>query len=95
MQSQGFAVSAEQHLIEYLEPAVFGDELEVSTWLSDVTPTSALRHYCIVRVDDGALITRARSRWGILDLKSEERIPIPQPFLDDLGPSISDPLAPQ
>jgi acyl-CoA thioester hydrolase len=71
------AVVARSHRIQYLEPAFHGDDLEIETWLSDMRRVSALRHYVIRRLGDGATIVRARSRVTILDreLMSPAEIP--------------------
>jgi len=87
MRTEGFAVVARRHQIEYRQPGVLGDELELATWVSDVEDATAVRHYTVARVSDGALLARARMLWGTVDVKTEQPIRIPDAFLADLAPN--------
>jgi acyl-CoA thioester hydrolase len=86
MDEEGFVPVAREHRIEYRLPAVLDDELEISTWLSDITSATAVRHYHLRRMGDGALLARARTVWGTIDAASGEPIPIPPAFLAALEP---------
>ena len=90
MWTEGFAVVARRHRIEYRQPGVLGDELELVTWVSDVEHSTALRHCTVTRVSDGALLARARMLWGAVDVKTEQPIRIPDMFLANLAPNIAD-----
>lgn len=90
MQAEGFAILARRHHIEYRQPALLGDELEFATWLSDVGRTSAIRHYTVTRVDDCALLVRARSLLGWVDTETEQPVSIPPTFVADVAPNIVD-----
>ncbi len=90
MQTEGFAILARGHHIEYRQPALLGDELEFATWLSDVERTSAVRHYTVTRVADCALLARARSLLAWVDTETEQPVSIPPVFLRDLAPNITD-----
>jgi len=71
------------------------------TWVSDVErtdvvdrygrrhPSTAVRHYTVTRVSDGALLARARMLWGVVDVKTEQPMRIPDTFLADLAPDIA------
>ena len=76
----GMRIYVQQQRIEYQRPAVLGDELEISTWCSDFTRTSALRHYEIRRVCDGSLLVQSYARWGVRNLETDEVVPIPTDF---------------
>jgi len=95
MRVEGFAVVAQRHRLEYRQPGVLGDELELVTWVSDVErtdvchPPTAVRHCAVTRVSDGALLARARMLWGVVDVKTEQSIRIPDTFLADLAPDIA------
>ena len=89
MQAEGFAIGARRHRIEYRQPAVLGDELELATWLSDVERDTAIRHYTITRVSDGTLLARARALWETVDVQTRQPTRIPLGFLDDLAPNIA------
>jgi acyl-CoA thioester hydrolase len=90
MQAQGFAILARRHQIEYRQPALFDDELELATWLSRAEPDGAVRHYAVTRAGDGALLARAHTVWGCVDLKTGQPTPIPAPLLADLARNTSD-----
>ena len=86
MQAAGFRVIARRYQIEYRQPALLDDELELATWLSHVEDASARRHYTITRSGDGALVARAQMHWGCIDLKTRQLTPILAEFLADLAP---------
>ena len=81
---------ARRYRIEYRQPGLVGDELELATWLSDVKPCTAVRHYTVTRVSGGALLARARVLWGAVDVKTGQPIPIPGTFVADLAPNIAE-----
>jgi acyl-CoA thioester hydrolase len=89
MQAEGFAIVARRHQIEYQQPAVLDDELELATWISDVKRATAVRHYRVARVRDGALLARARTLWVWVDLKTGRPIRTPDTFLADFAPNIA------
>jgi acyl-CoA thioester hydrolase len=86
----GFGVVARSHQIEYRQPAVYGDELEISTWLSGVRRSTIHRHYMIRRPADGALVARANSLYVCIDLATGGARRIPADFLVDIRPYIVD-----
>jgi acyl-CoA thioester hydrolase len=88
-QAEGFAIVARRHRIEYRQPAVLDEELELATWLSDVKRASVVRHYTVTRVSDGALLARARTLWVWVDLKTGRPIRIPDAFLTDFAPNVA------
>jgi len=89
MQAEGFASVVRRHRIEYQQPAVLDDELELATWLSDVKRATAVRHYTVTRVSDGALLARARTLWVWVDLETGRPIRVPGAFLADFAPNIA------
>lgn len=56
--------------IRYFQPAMYGDELEVKTWVSDFRRVRSNREYEITRVRDGERIVRARADWVFVDEKT-------------------------
>ena len=88
MQAEGFAVVACRHRIEYRQPAVLGDELELATWVSDVGRATGVRHGTVRRVSDGALLARARAVWVCVDARTWRPIRIPGAFLADFAPNV-------
>ncbi|MDQ7028873.1 MAG: YbgC/FadM family acyl-CoA thioesterase [Ardenticatenia bacterium] len=89
MSEAGFAVIARRLRIEYRLPAVLDDELEIATWLSNVRRATAVRHYVIHRVHDGALIARARTLWAWVNLQTGRPIRIPDAFHTDFASNIA------
>jgi acyl-CoA thioester hydrolase len=86
--AEGFAMVARKHHIQYLNQAVLDDELELATWASNIKRTSAVRHFTISRVSDGELLTRARTVWVWVDVKTDQPIRIPSHFLADFATNI-------
>ena len=89
MARAGFAFRAEHRLIDYLQPALLHEELEFSTWISDLDHSGAVRHHAVTRVGDGELLVRACSHMRPYQLGSDEPIPIPDEFLRDLSGNIA------
>ncbi len=67
IREMGFAIITRRHRMEYRQPALFNDELEVSTWLSDMNRGTAIRHYTIKRTRDHELLARCWTLWAWLD----------------------------
>lgn len=80
MLETGFGIVARRYRIEYLSPALMDDELEISTWLSDVKRATAVRHYTVTRPADEALLVRAEALWVWVDLATGRPIRIPAEF---------------
>jgi acyl-CoA thioester hydrolase len=61
----GATLAHMRHQIEYKQAAVFGDEIEISTWIAAIDATSVLRHFIIKRLHDDKLLARVRGlrRW--------------------------------
>lgn len=82
-------IVARRYRIEYREPALLHDELEVTSFLSDVKRSTAVRHNEVRRVRDGALLARAWSLWVFVDLKAGRPIRIPPSFMESFGPNVA------
>jgi acyl-CoA thioester hydrolase len=85
MAAEGVAIVARGHRIEYRLPALLDDELEVTTWLSNVQQNTAVRHSTITRPQDGALLVQARTVHAQVDLKTGQAMALSERFLADLG----------
>ena len=88
MEEEGFGIIARRYRLEYIEPAVMGDQLAVSTWVSDVRRASAIRHNTVRRAADDKLLARAHVLWAWLDLASGRLTRIPPHFIKDFAPNI-------
>ncbi len=84
----GFGIIVRRHQIIYHKPAVLDDRLAVSTWVSDVKRTRAIRHYTLQREADGERLARLRSLYVWVDLATMRPIRIPSEFLTEFGPNI-------
>jgi acyl-CoA thioester hydrolase len=85
MQEAGLAIRVRRYQIEYRQPGLLGDELELTTWVSGVKDTTALRHSVVTRVGDGELLAQAHMHWEAIDPETEHLICIPTTFATDLG----------
>ncbi|MDD3826702.1 MAG: thioesterase family protein [Anaerolineae bacterium] len=76
--AEGLGIVARQHRIEYRQPALLDDELDLYTWASDPGTTSIVRYTFIARRSDGALLARARTHQVWIDLQSGAPRPMPE-----------------
>lgn len=67
-----------RHEIDYLRPALPGDELDVGTRVCAAGPATAERYTTIHRVSGGELLARAMTRWAFVDLRSRRPARIPE-----------------
>ena len=88
MKEEGFAIFLRRIQIQYLGQAKLGDELEIATWVSDVKRSTAMRHYTITRISDGALLTRAHTLGVWVDLATLHPVRIPVKMLEDFSTNI-------
>jgi acyl-CoA thioester hydrolase len=88
MLAEGLAILIRRHQIQYLQPAFLDDELVISTWVSDVRRSTAVRHYTIHRARDNAILTRVHSLGVWVDLESQRPVRIPEQMLADFAPNI-------
>jgi acyl-CoA thioester hydrolase len=77
-----------EHRIEYRQPAHLEDELEITTWLSDIKRATCVRRYVIHRVEDQALLARAYTKWAFTDLGTGRITRIPAELLEDFAENI-------
>jgi acyl-CoA thioester hydrolase len=89
MEAEGFAIATRSHRIEYRQPALLDDELEVTTWLSGLQDTTAIRHTIITRPADDAQVSRVRTTHVWVDLETGEPVTIAESLLDDIAPTIA------
>ena len=89
MLDEGFAILLKSNRIEYFQPACLDDELELATWVSNVRRVSALRHYTIQRVKDGARLAWIHALGVWVNLAGGAPRRAPEQFLADFAPNIS------
>lgn len=59
-----------RHEVDYLQPALAGDDLVCYTWPSAFQKIRAERRHVIVRASDEAVIARALNIWTLIDIES-------------------------
>ena len=85
----GLAFVARQHRIQYLQPVLIDDRLEIQTWLFNVRRTSATRYYALHRTSDGELLSRVATLWALIDLESGRPTRFPPSFHEVIAPNIA------
>lgn len=88
---RGLGTVARKTMIEYKQPAVLGDTLEITTYLSNLRPIRATRHFIIRRQSDQALIAQANVLWVFVDLNTGKPIRVPAELLAGFADHISSP----
>jgi YbgC/YbaW family acyl-CoA thioester hydrolase len=73
--------------IRYNLPANYGDELDVTTWISGVRRLSTTREYLVTRVGDGARIARGRASWVYLHRGTGQPTRIPDEIIESFSPT--------
>jgi len=89
MAAAGIGIFYRRMWIEYLQPALFDDEVEIVAWLSEVKRATAMRHFHVRRPSDGALLARINVLGVCADVASGVPRRIPQEMLDDFAPNIA------
>lgn len=90
MAEAGIGIFYRRMWIEYLQPAVFDDEIEIVAWLSEVKRAMAMRHFTVTRLSDGVLLARINVLGVCADVRTSTPRRIPQEMLDDFAPNIAD-----
>ncbi len=73
---QGFAWVVRRHTVEYLLPAVEGDQIIVRTWVADMQKVTSLRRY---EVSCGEkLLARAETNWAFIRTADARLMRIPE-----------------
>jgi len=85
----GIAILARDHRVEYLKPALMGDELQITTYIGEFRRASATRHYLFRREADGELLARARTAWVWVDAAAGRPRPIPEEVLRDFAGQVA------
>lgn len=88
MRDQGFAIVVRQHRIEYLQPALLGDDIEIATWVSNARRSTATRHFLLNRVSDGQPLARVNTLVVWINLDTGVPIRIPDQFAADFAANI-------
>lgn len=87
---QGCGSVARRSRVEYKQQVRLGDDLEITTYLSDMRATSATRHFILRRADDQQLVAQAYVIWVYIDLNSGRPVRFPQEARDKLAAHTAD-----
>jgi acyl-CoA thioester hydrolase len=63
--------------VRYLAQVVYGDEVDVTTWVSAMRGVRSTREYDLTRVGDGARVARGRAEWIYVDAKTAQPVRFP------------------
>jgi acyl-CoA thioester hydrolase len=66
------------HFIEYLRPALLGDEITVYTWVAAMMERNSPRRTLFLRnASRRQILARAETQWTFVDIRRGRSIPIP------------------
>lgn len=86
---EGHGWVARRLRIEYLLQARLGEELVISTYLSDMKSASCIRHYLIHYAGGKELVARAYVQWAFVEIATHRPARIPAQLVEDFAPNIS------
>jgi acyl-CoA thioester hydrolase len=72
--------------VRYLAPAGYGDELDLTTWVSALRGVRSTREYDLTRVGDGARVARGRAEWVYVDRATGQPARLPAEFRKGFAP---------
>ncbi|MDL1901420.1 YbgC/FadM family acyl-CoA thioesterase, partial [Anaerolineae bacterium CFX9] len=87
MAREHIAIMARRIRTEYVQPALLGDDLRVTTFLAERRRTTIVRHYRIERAD-GTLLARAYTLWMFVNSATQSLMRIDDRMTDAFADSI-------
>jgi acyl-CoA thioester hydrolase len=75
--------------IDYLQPAMLDDELDIAAWLSDIKRVSATRHFLITRTRDNTVLARMNAMIVCADLTTGRPMRWTEQMRADLAQNVS------
>ncbi len=88
MTEKGFGIVIRRYQIQYKQPALLDDELEIATWAAHIKRSSAMRYYTIRRSSDDTLLVLVHAYGVWIDLATGKPIRIPKDFIAAFEPNI-------
>jgi acyl-CoA thioester hydrolase len=73
--------------IRYYLQVRYGEELEVTTWITECSRSTCIREYDVTRTTDGARVARGRALWVYIDSKSGRPLRLPHEIKIALSPA--------
>ncbi len=91
-QQYGIAWQPLQHRLEMFLAIQPGDDLEISSYISDVGEDEMIRQASIERKDNGVatVVAWVRTQWACLSVETGQRVHIPDDWLRDLAEQMVD-----
>lgn len=86
---EGFGTVARETRIEYKQPAVLDDTIEITTYLSDVRSVRATRHFIMRRQSDQTLLAQGYVVWVFIDLNTGRPVRMPEEMRNQISPHIA------
>jgi acyl-CoA thioester hydrolase len=80
-----------RHEVDYLCPALAGDEVEAETRVVAMSPVTATRKTFIRRVVDGQVLAQAETQWAYVSTSTGRPVRIPPGWFSDSPSSLSEP----
>lgn len=74
---RGAVFVVRRHEVDYLRPALLGDEVEVETRVVAMSPVTATRQNFIRRVSDGHVLAQAQTQWAYVSTTTGRPVRIP------------------
>jgi acyl-CoA thioester hydrolase len=75
-----------RHEISYHRPAVYGDELELTTRPTSIKGARGLRHTTITRVSDGAVVAEIDTEWVWVQIPGYRPARVPEEIVRFFNP---------
>lgn len=80
------AIVTRRHRIEYQQPALLGDELELTMWFANPRRATIDLHYTITRLADHAPIARIYTLLVCIDFNTGKPMRFPNELMQDFAP---------
>jgi acyl-CoA thioester hydrolase len=88
----GMGWVARSHWIEYLQPAVAGDEIIVETRVSDMKKVTSKRVYRILRRSNREVLATAETNWAFVNYATGKPTRVPAEIADAFPVAVATPL---
>ena len=89
LKAQGLAVANRRIHLQYQSPAVWGDRLQVATYLAGLDDTGGDWYVAIQRPADGVGIVKCVLSWGLVDRVTGEAQPLPESLVAGLKEKVA------
>ncbi len=76
MRQDAYVWVVREHRVRYKHPAFAGDVLCATTWVSDTSGATSVRHTRLTRAADDVLLCEAETTWVLLDPKGSRPVRI-------------------